>query len=249
MARILVVDDDPQIVRLVRSYLEKDGFSVLTAGDGDAALHLLRAEHPDLVVLDLMLPRRDGLEVTRIVRADPTLAATPILMLTARVEEIDRIVGLELGADDYVTKPFNPREITARVKAILRRAHAADAPFHLTPPLSLHGITLDPTAHSVARDGELLTLTRSEFDVLHLLMAAPGRAFTRSQILADALGEESESLERTVDSHIKNLRRKVEADPRRPVLIETVFGVGYRFAPAARGSDLTGPRAEAEVKP
>ncbi len=121
MARILVVDDDPQIVRLVRSYLEQDGFSVLTAGDGDTALHLLRAERPDLMVLDLMLPQRDGLEVTRIVRADATLAATPILMLTARVEEIDRIVGLELGADDYVTKPFNPREITARVKAILRR--------------------------------------------------------------------------------------------------------------------------------
>ncbi len=239
MARILVVDDDPQIVRLVRSYLEQDGFSVLTAADGDAALHLLRVEHPDLMVLDLMLPKRDGLEVTRIVRADPALAATPILMLTARVEEIDRIVGLELGADDYVTKPFNPREITARVKAILRRAHAADAPSPAAPPLSLHGITLDPTAHSVTRAGEFLTLTRSEFDVLYLLMAAPGRAFSRGQILADALGEESESLERTVDSHIKNLRRKVEVDPRRPVLIETVFGVGYRFAPLTRWRRLT----------
>ncbi len=238
MARILVVDDDPQIVRLVRSYLEQDGFSVITAGDGEAALHLLRAERPDLMVLDLMMPKRDGLEVTRIVRGDPALAATPILMLTARVEEIDRIVGLELGADDYVTKPFNPREIAARVKAILRRAHMADAPPLTEPPVTLHGITLDPAAHAVSRGSEPLTLTRSEFDVLHLLMRAPGRAFSRSQILADALGEESESLERTVDSHIKNLRRKVEADPRRPQLIETVFGVGYRFASAP-------PRTEA----
>jgi two-component system alkaline phosphatase synthesis response regulator PhoP len=241
MARILVVDDDPQIVRLVRSYLEQEGFSVLTAGDGDAALHLLRAERPDLMVLDLMLPKRDGLEVTRIVRTDAALAATPILMLTARVEEIDRIVGLELGADDYVTKPFNPREITARVKAILRRAHGADAPPLPEPPLTLHGITLDPAAHSVTRAGATLTLTRSEFDVLHLLMRTPGRTFTRGQILADALGEESESLERTVDSHIKNLRRKVEADPRRPQLIETVFGVGYRFAPEAMGSAGAAP--------
>ncbi len=238
MARILVVDDDPQIVRLVRSYLEQDGFSVITAGDGEAALHLLRAERPDLMVLDLMLPKRDGLEVTRIVRGDPALAATPILMLTARVEEIDRIVGLELGADDYVTKPFNPREIAARVKAILRRAHLSDAPLLAEPPITLHGITLDPAAHAVARGSEPLTLTRSEFDVLHLLMRAPGRAFSRGQILTDALGEESESLERTVDSHIKNLRRKVEADPRRPQLIETVFGVGYRFASAP-------PRTEA----
>ncbi len=236
MARILVVDDDPQIVRLVRSYLEQEGFSVLTAGDGNTALHLLRTERPDLVVLDLMLPQLDGLEMTRIVRSDPTIAATPILMLTARVDEIDRIVGLEMGADDYVTKPFNPREITARVKAILRRAHSADAPPLAEPPITLHTIMLDPTAHVVTRAGKPLTLTRSEFDVLHLLMRAPGRAFTRGQILADALGEESESLERTVDSHIKNLRRKVEEEPRRPRLIETVFGVGYRFAPEAAQS-------------
>lgn len=228
MSKILVVDDDPQIVRLVRSYLEQAGYVVVTAADGEAALHTLRAERPDLVVLDLMLPKRDGLEVTRLARRDPALADIPILMLTARVDDVDRIVGLELGADDYVAKPFNPREVVARVKAILRRAQGAVSPAE--PPISLHGVMLDAGGHSVTAGGQSIPLTPSEFDVLHLLMRHPGRAFSRGQIIQDALGSDSESLERTVDSHIKNLRRKIEVDPRRPTLIQTVFGVGYRFA-------------------
>jgi two-component system alkaline phosphatase synthesis response regulator PhoP len=231
---VLVVDDDPQIVRLVRAYLEQAGFAVRTAADGEDALHQIRTERPALVVLDLMLPRRDGLEVTRIVRGDPTLAATPILMLTARVEDIDRIVGLELGADDYVTKPFHPREVVARVKAILRRTGSSTSGVLAAPPpppLALHGIRLDAGAHSVTCDGQPVALTPSEFTVLHLLMRNPGRAFTRTQIIEEGLGHDYEGLERTVDSHIRNLRRKLEVDPHRPHRIETVFGVGYRFAP------------------
>lgn len=227
MSRILVVDDDPQIVRLVRSYLEQAGFAVVSAADGEAALTTARSERPNLIVLDLMLPRRNGLDVTRALRADPTLAATPILMLTARVEDVDRILGLELGADDYVTKPFNPREVVARVKAILRRSTPAAAPAQ--PPLQADDVTLDPAAHSVSRAGRAVALTRSEFDVLHFLLRSPGQVFTRTQIIEGGLGYEYAGLERTVDSHIKNLRRKLEDASHRPPLIETVFGVGYRL--------------------
>ena len=228
MSTVLVVDDDPQIVRLVRTYLEQAGFVVATAADGEDALHQIRSARPDLLVLDLMLPGRDGLDVTRAVRRDPGLATLPILMLTARVEDIDRIIGLELGADDYVTKPFNPREIVARVKAILRRTQAEET--LKLPTLTVRSLTLDPGAHTVSRDGQTIDLTPSEFDVLYLLMRHPGRAFTRAQLIDEALGRDYEGLERTVDSHIKNLRRKLEADPGHPSLIETVFGVGYRLA-------------------
>ena len=227
MSRILVVDDDPQIVRLVRSYLEQSGFAVISAGDGEAALHMARSERPDLIVLDLMLPRRNGLDVTRALRSDPALAATPILMLTARVEDVDRIIGLELGADDYVTKPFNPREVVARVKAILRRSARPTAPTQ--PPLRAGDVALDPAAHAVTRAGRAVALTPSEFDVLHLLLRHPGQVFTRTQIIEEGLGYEYAGLERTVDSHIKNLRRKLEDAPHQPALIETVFGVGYRL--------------------
>lgn len=227
--RILVVDDDPQIVRLVRSYLEQAGLQVDTVSHGDDVLPALRSRRPDLVVLDLMLPGKDGLEITRLLRADPALAALPILMLTARVDDIDRILGLELGADDYVTKPFNPREVVARVKAILRRTQTADSTV-TEAPLVVGEITLDPAAHQVTVQGRPLALTPSEFAILHLLMRHPGRAFTRTQIVEQALGYEYTGLERTVDSHIKNLRRKLEPDPSRPRWIETVFGVGYRFA-------------------
>ncbi|MCC6165875.1 MAG: response regulator transcription factor [Caldilineaceae bacterium] len=227
--RILVVDDDPQIVRLVRSYLEQAGLQVDTVSHGDDVLPALRSRRPDLVVLDLMLPGKDGLEITRLLRADPALAALPILMLTARVDDIDRILGLELGADDYVTKPFNPREVVARVKAILRRTQAVE-PAVAAAPLVAGEITLDPAAHQVTVQGCPLPLTPSEFAILHLLMRHPGRAFTRTQIVEQALGYEYAGLERTVDSHIKNLRRKLEPDPSRPRWIETVFGVGYRFA-------------------
>jgi two-component system alkaline phosphatase synthesis response regulator PhoP len=226
--KILVVDDDPQIVRLVRTYLEQSGFAVVTAADGESALTSLRNERPDLVVLDVMLPKRDGLELTRLVRSDQTMAATPILLLTARVEDIDRILGLELGADDYVTKPFNPREVVARVRAILRRSELV-AQTQTQPLLRVANVVLDPTSHTVAKAGQLTPLTPSEFDLLHLLMRHPGRAFTRTQIIEEGLGYEYVGLERTVDSHIKNLRRKLEDDPHQPQLIETVYGVGYRL--------------------
>jgi len=224
--RILVVDDDRQIVRLVQSYLQQSGFTVLTAYDGEEALHAMRREKPDLVVLDLMLPQRDGLEITRLVRSDEALAAIPILMLTARVEDVDKLIGLELGADDYLTKPFNPPEVVARVKAILRRSSGA-----LKPPavVQIRGLRLDLERHTATIDDRLLELTPTEFDLLHVLMQNPGRAFTRGELIEKTVGYGYEGLERTVDSHIKNLRKKIESDPAKPEYLETVFGVGYRL--------------------
>lgn len=226
-AEILVVDDDPQIVRLVRTYLEQAGFHVATAGDGDVALQMIRSNRPDLVVLDLMLPGRDGLALTQIIRADAALASLPILMLTARVDDVDRIVGLEIGADDYVTKPFQPREVVARVKAILRRSqHVVVAP---TRPLHVGEIVLDPDAHSVTVAAHPLQLTPSEFAILHLFLRTPEHVFSRTQIIEDALGYDYEGLDRAVDSHIKNLRRKLDQTGQRSVQLETVFGLGYRL--------------------
>ena len=224
--RILVVDDDRQIVGLVQSYLQQSGFTVLTAYDGEEALHAMRREKPDLVVLDLMLPQRDGLDLTRLVRSDEALAAIPILMLTARVEDVDKLIGLELGADDYLTKPFNPPEVVARVKAILRRSSGA-----LKPPavVQIRGLRLDLERHTAAIDDRLLELTPTEFDLLHVLMQNPGRAFTRGELIEKTVGYGYEGLERTVDSHIKNLRKKIESDPAKPEYLETVFGVGYRL--------------------
>jgi two-component system alkaline phosphatase synthesis response regulator PhoP len=224
--RILVVDDDRQIVRLVQSYLQQSGFTVLTAYDGEEALHAIRREKPDLVVLDLMLPGRDGLEITRIVRGDETLAALPILMLTARVEDMDKLIGLELGADDYLTKPFNPQEVVARVKAILRRSSGT-----LKPPaiVQIRGLRLDLDRHAATIDDRPLELTPTEFDLLWVLMQNPDRAFTRGELIEKTAGYGYEGLERTVDSHIKNLRKKIEADPAKPEYLETVFGVGYRL--------------------
>ena len=224
--RILVVDDDRQIVRLVQSYLQQSGFTVLTAYDGEEALHALRREKPDLVVLDLMLPRRDGLEITRIVRNDEALAAIPILMLTARVEDVDKLIGLELGADDYLTKPFNPQEVVARVKAILRRSSGALKPSAI---VQIRGLRLDLERHVAAIDDRPLDLTPTEFDLLRVLMQNPERAFTRGELIEKTVGYGYEGLERTVDSHIKNLRKKIEADPAKPEYLETVFGVGYRL--------------------
>lgn len=225
---ILVVDDDKQIARLIRSYLEQAGYHVLVAHDGETALHALRRESPDLVVLDLMLPDRDGWDVTRTVRSDPTLAATPIIMVTARVEDTDRIVGLELGADDYVSKPFNPRELVSRVRAVLRRT--AGQPAFTSPVLEIGPLRLDPDKHEARLDGQPLDLTPTEFDLLRTLMVSPGHAFTRAELIEQALGFTYDGLDRTVDSHIKNLRRKIEADPANPVYIQTVYGIGYRFA-------------------
>lgn len=224
---VLVVDDDREIVRLVRAYLEQAGFRALGAHDGAEALRTLRAERPDLLILDLMLPDRNGLDLARQLRADPATAALPILMLTARVDDTDRIVGLELGADDYVTKPFNPREVVARVRAVLRRAGGSAAP---TQRLQHGALTLDLDAHRVTCAGEPIELTPTEFDLLALLLRNPGHAFTRTELIEQGLGYAYAGLERTVDSHIKNLRKKLERDTD-PPLIETVYGVGYRLRP------------------
>lgn len=219
--RILVVDDDKQITRLVATYLEKAGFSVLTAFDGENALRVIRHERPDLVVLDLMLPKQDGWEITRRVRADEHLATIPILMLTARVEDTDKILGLELGADDYMTKPFNPREVVARVRAILRRAGGT---LKASRVLESGVLRLDPDRHTVRVSDETVEMTPTEFEILRVLMENPDHAFTRGELVEKALGYEYEGMERTLDSHIKNLRKKIGSDH-----IETVFGVGYRF--------------------
>ena len=224
--RILVVDDDTKIVRLVRTYLEQAGMTVFTAYDGEEAMHAIRHERPDLIVLDLMLPKRDGWEITKRVRADERLANTPILMLTARVEDSDRILGFELGADDYLTKPFNPLEVVARVRAILRRAAGNLTPVHI---LEVGGLRLDADDHTVSVDGQPLELTPTEYALLLALMKKPSHTYTRAELIEEALGYAYEGLERTLDSHIKNLRKKLNDDPVQPRYIETVFGVGYRL--------------------
>ena len=224
--RVLVVDDDREILRLLRAYLEQAGYQVLAAGDGESALHLIRRERPDLVILDLMLPDRDGWDVTRVVRSDPALAATPLIMLTARVEDYDKIVGLELGADDYVTKPFNPREVVARVRAVLRRAHGEPAPSRV---LQIGDVAIDLDAYRVDVHGQPVKLTPAEFSLLRALAEVPGHTLTRLELIEKGLGYSYEGLERTVDSHIKNLRRKLEGAGATADLIETVFGVGYRL--------------------
>ena len=227
--RILVVDDDQQIVRLVQSYLDKAGYTILTAFDGEEAMHVIRRERPDLIVLDLMLPKHDGYEITKWLRADQALAATPVLMLTARIEDGDKILGLELGADDYLTKPFNPREVVARVRAILRRTSTAPVSARV---LQIGGLQLDVDRHTVTIDGRAIETTPTEFAVLRTLMENPNRAFTRGELIEKALGYSYEGMERTLDSHIKNLRKKIEEDPSEPRYIETVFGVGYRLSKA-----------------
>jgi DNA-binding response OmpR family regulator len=232
-ARILVVDDDKQIVRLVRSYLEQAGMVTYGAYDGNEAMQMLRAERPDLVVLDLMLPHRDGWEITQALRNDERLASTAILMLTARVEETDKLVGFELGADDYLTKPFNPQEVVARVKAILRRVSGTPTPARV---LEVGVIRLDADARTVTVRDRLLEVTPTEFAILQTLMERPNRVFTRTELIEQALGYSYDGLERTLDSHIKNLRKKIEIDPGEPRLIETVFGVGYCLREERRAS-------------
>jgi len=225
--RVLVVDDDREILRLLRAYLEQAGYQVLVACDGETALHVIRRERPDLVILDLMLPDRDGWDVTRVVRGDPSLAAMPIIMLTARVGDNDKIVGLELGSDDYVTKPFNPREVVARVRAVLRRARGEPAPMQV---IQIGALILDLNAHRVQMHDRPVHLTPTEFGLLRALAEQPGHALTRLELIDRGLGYSYEGLERTVDSHIKNLRRKLEGAGASPELVETVFGVGYRLA-------------------
>jgi two-component system alkaline phosphatase synthesis response regulator PhoP len=228
MQRILVVDDDHEIVRIVRTYLEQAGFQVLTAYAGATALHSIRHDQPDLVVLDVMLPDQDGWQITRVVRGDAHLAALPIILLTARIEDTDKIVGLELGADDYITKPFNPREVVARVRSLLRRSTLNQgAPANRV--IQIGDLLLDPGRHELLLKGAPITLTQTEFKLLQILMENPGYAFTRIDLVEQGLGYDYEGLERTLDSHIKNLRKKIEPDPKNPTYIQTVYGVGYRF--------------------
>ncbi len=226
--RILVVDDDRDIVRLVRGYLEKSGYFVYVAYDGTTAVHTLRREKPDLVILDLMLPDKDGYEITRFVRSDPYLAATPIIMLTARVEDTDKIVGLEIGADDYLTKPFNPRELVARVRAQFRR-QLLESQSIATPIYQIGALKMDVGRREVIMADELIDLTPTEFDLLKVLMENPGYAFTRDELIEKGLGYAYSGMGRTLDSHIKNLRRKIETNPKKLDYIMTVYGIGYRL--------------------
>lgn len=223
---ILVVDDDKEIARLLRTYLEQAGFRVSVAYDGESALHAIRRERPDLVLLDLMLPDRDGWEITRIVRSDPALADIPIVMLTARVEDTDKIVGLSLGADDYLTKPFNPQVVVAHVRAVLRRATVGPAPPRI---LRCRDVVMNLDRREVSVGDRRVELTATEFEFLRALMERPSHVFTRTELIESALGYEYDGTERTVDSHIKNLRRKIEPNPQEPTYIETVYGVGYRL--------------------
>jgi DNA-binding response OmpR family regulator len=224
MATILIIEDEPELVKVLRSYLEAAGYQVHAAFQGDTGLVTWENTRPDLVILDLNLPGMDGLDVARAIRRK---ADTPIIMLTARVEETDRLIGLELGADDYVTKPFSPREVVLRVRAVLRRAGGAQ---HTLEILRIADLEIEPDAHRVTRAGQDVELTPTEFDLLVTLARVPGRVFDRTQLLEATQGVAYEGYERTIDAHIKNLRAKLEPDPKQPRYIETVFGVGYRFA-------------------
>ncbi len=230
MKTILVVDDEARIVQIMRDYLQHAGFSVLTADNGASALALIKSQHPDLVLLDLGLPALDGLDVTREARKlGNALGNMPIIMLTARGEESDRLVGLELGADDYIVKPFSPKEVVARVRAVLRRVDSS----HNTEPSTLVralDLEIDVPRMRVTVGGKLVELTASEFQLLLAMAQQPGRLFTRSQLLDALRGMAFESYERAIDAHIKNVRRKIEPDPRSPRYVLTVYGVGYKFA-------------------
>jgi len=230
MKTILVVDDEPKIVALARDYLEHAGFAVLTAVDGRSAVETIHRRHPDLVVLDLGLPQLDGLDVTREIRRTSSL---PIVMLTARDDELDKLLGLELGADDYLTKPFSPRELVARVKAVLRRTESAGTPSEV---LRSGGLTIDVPRHRVEVDGRIVELTPTEFELLLALARQPGRILTRSQLLDAIHGIAYEAYERAIDSHVKNLRRKLEPEPSTPRYVLTVHGVGYRLADERDGA-------------
>jgi len=225
VATILVVDDEPRIVQIVRDYLQHGGFAVLVASDGPTALRTARTGRPDLVVLDLGLPGQDGLDVARALRRDGDV---PIIMLTARSEESDKLVGLELGADDYLTKPFSPKELVARVRSVLRRAEGSKRQSERIRVGS--DVSLDIPRMEARFGGRRVDLTKTEFQLLAALAREPGRVFTRAQLLDSVRGVAFESYERAIDAHVKNIRRKIEPDPRSPRYVLTVFGVGYRFA-------------------
>lgn len=221
--KILVVEDEKKIVKLVKAYLEQAGYVVVTAADGQEALTVFRHERPNLVVLDLQLPTIDGLDVCRIMRRESDV---PIIMLTARIEETDKLIGLELGADDYVTKPFSPRELVARVRAVLRRTEGERV---VEQTITVGDVTVDLERHTVTVRGEAVELTPTEFDLLAVLIQNPGRVFTRMQLLDKVQGYAYEGYERTIDAHIKNLRKKIEPEPAEPRYILTLYGVGYKF--------------------
>ncbi len=221
--RILVVDDDANTARLVKLYLQKDGHMVMMAPDGRQALEMAREKKPDLIVLDLMLPHVDGLEVCRRLRQESDV---PIIMLTARTTDADKLTGLDIGADDYVTKPFSPGELAARVRAVLRRLPGERGP----DELQRGNLVLDFRRREAIRDGQPLGLTRAEFRLLGVLAMQPGRVFSRDQLIEKALGEDFDGYERTIDAHIRNLRRKLEPDPAHPQYVKTVYGAGYVFA-------------------
>jgi len=220
---ILVVDDEPKIVKQARDYLERSRFRVVAAADGKTALAMARREQPDLIVLDLNLPEMDGLEVCRALRRESDV---PIIMLTARVEETDRLIGLELGADDYITKPFSPRELVARVRAVLRRVRGG---VHQPGLIRAGDLEIDLLGHRVTRAGEPIRLTRTEFTLLATLAQHPGQTFTRAQLLDRLHGIAYDGYDRSIDAHIKNLRRKLEANPAEPRYVLTVYAIGYRF--------------------
>lgn len=224
MAKILIIEDEVELVKVLRSYLEQSGYQVIEAHRGDKGLTLWQQHQPDLVMLDLNLPGMDGLDVARHIRQK---GDTPILMLTARVEEIDQIVGLEVGADDYVTKPFSPKVVVARVRALLRRASPDRT---IESLIRIADLEIDVHAHTVRRGDEEIDLTPTEFNLLVTMASQPGRVFSRLQLLEAVQGVAYEGYERTIDAHIKNLRAKLEKEPKHPQYIETVFGVGYRFA-------------------
>ena len=224
--RVLIIEDDKDIVELVRYNLEKDGFQVMATGDGSTGLAQLRKSPPDLLVLDLMLPKLSGLEICKEARRDTALNRLPILMLTARGEEPDRIVGLELGADDYVTKPFSPRELVARIKALLRRV---EAPGGVEKTIEVGPLRIDPAAYRVTRAGKSVALSTLEFRLLYYLAARPNKVFSRDQLLDAVWGTERFVTPRSVDVYVRRLREKIEMDPQQPAYVKTIRGAGYLF--------------------
>jgi DNA-binding response OmpR family regulator len=225
--RVVVVDDEPSVQEVVRAYLEKDGYHVFVAGSGDEGLALAERVKPGLIVLDLMLPDRSGEEICREIRGRSDV---PILMLTAKASEDERVAGLALGADDYLVKPFSPRELVARVRAILRRTQGAEMPLVETISFDGGALEIDTVAHEVRHDGELVELTPNEYKLLVTLAQYPGRVYSRFELINHVQGYEYEGYERTIDAHVKNLRKKIEPDPKQPRYVETVFGTGYRLA-------------------
>ena len=222
--KLLLVDDDPDLLYTLQKYLQQAGYSTVTANNGRSAIHMFETEKPEAALIDVMMPELDGFEVVKKIRS---ISAIPIILLTARSDETDKIVGLELGADDYVTKPFSPREVVARLKAIMRRGNQNQQ--EKTSKITINAITADKNTRSVMRDNSHIQLTKTEFDILITLMESPEQVFTRDQIIDRVLGYTYEGFERTSDAHVRNLRKKIEPDANNPVYIKTVFGVGYKI--------------------